>query len=66
MSRTMDQKTPAFDPATAGWERYGDNDTGFIGLIGPWWMRKQGESYEYAFLASESITTAAASSRAAC
>ena len=47
----MDQKTPAFDPATAGWERYGDNDTGFIGLIGPWWMRKQGDSYEYAFLA---------------
>ena len=59
-------KIPAFDPATAGWEVYGGDDEGFIGLIGPWWMRKDGDSYLYAFLADRSTTTAAAWSRAAC
>jgi acyl-coenzyme A thioesterase PaaI-like protein len=46
-----DDKTaaPPFDPAAAGWEPYGDE--GFIGLVGPFWSRKAGESYEYAFLA---------------
>lgn len=38
-----------FDPAAAGWEPY--QDEGFIGLVGPFWMRPVGESYEYAFLA---------------
>ncbi len=53
----MDQKTPepartpAFDPASAGWQRYGEDDTGFVGLIGPWWQRPKGDSFEYGFLA---------------
>ena len=50
----MDQSTdtsvaPPFDPAAAGWEPYGDD--GFIGLIGPLWMRPEGDSYRFAFLA---------------
>ena len=40
---------PPFDPAAAGWEPYGDE--GFIGLVGPFWSRKAGDGYEYAFLA---------------
>jgi acyl-coenzyme A thioesterase PaaI-like protein len=40
---------PQFDPAAAGWEPYGDD--GFIGLIGPFWMRPVGESYRFAFMA---------------
>jgi acyl-coenzyme A thioesterase PaaI-like protein len=43
------EKTTTFDPATAGWESY--RDEGFIGLVGPFWMRRSGESYLYAFLA---------------
>ena len=39
----------AFDPAAAGWEIY--RDEGFIGLVGPFWMRQSGDSYRYAFLA---------------
>ena len=51
---TMDQCTdPAkiadFDPAKAGWEPYSDD--GFIGLVGPVWMRQNGDSYLYAFKA---------------
>jgi len=42
-------KTAAFDPAAAGWEPY--RDEGFIGLVGPFWMRQCGDSYRYAFLA---------------
>jgi uncharacterized protein (TIGR00369 family) len=38
-----------FDPRAAGWEPYGDD--GFIGLIGPFWMKKSGDSYVYAFMA---------------
>ena len=38
-----------FDPAAAGWAPYGDD--GFIGLIGPFWMRPDGDSYRFAFLA---------------
>jgi acyl-coenzyme A thioesterase PaaI-like protein len=45
-----DPKDLAFDPAAAGWEPYGDE--GFIGLVGPFWMRPFGDdSYRYAFLA---------------
>jgi acyl-coenzyme A thioesterase PaaI-like protein len=45
-----DTKDVAFDPAAAGWEPYGDE--GFIGLVGPFWMRPFGDdSYRYAFLA---------------
>ena len=39
----------AFDPAAAGWEPY--RDEGFIGLVGPFWMRQSGDSYLYAFMA---------------
>jgi acyl-coenzyme A thioesterase PaaI-like protein len=42
-------KDALFDPAAAGWEPYGDD--GFIGLIGPFWMRPAGNSYHFAFLA---------------
>jgi acyl-coenzyme A thioesterase PaaI-like protein len=45
------RKTPTFDPAAAGWEPYGTQDDGFIGLVGPWWMRQSGDSYLYAFMA---------------
>ena len=38
-----------FDPAAAGWERY--SDEGFIGLVGPFWSRPNGDSVLYAFLA---------------
>jgi acyl-coenzyme A thioesterase PaaI-like protein len=51
-----DTKPPAtFDPAAAGWERYGHDDTGFIGLVGPFWARPKktdkGDSFQYAFMA---------------
>ena len=42
-------ETAMFDPAAAGWEPY--SDEGFIGLIGPFWMRRSGGGYDYAFLA---------------
>ena len=38
-----------FDPAAAGWEPY--QDEGFIGLIGPFWVRPWGDSFRYAFVA---------------
>ena len=41
----MDAKTEPFDPAAHGWEPYADE--GFIGLVGPFWMKKDGESYRY-------------------
>ena len=41
--------TMTFDPAAAGWEPYCDE--GFIGLVGPFWMRKSGDGYLYAFMA---------------
>ena len=49
--------TPAgFDPATAGWQPYGHDDTGFVGLVGPFWSRPKksdtGDSFEYAFTAA--------------
>jgi acyl-coenzyme A thioesterase PaaI-like protein len=43
------EKTAAFDPAAAGWEPY--RDEGFIGLVGPFWMRRSGDGYRYAFMA---------------
>jgi acyl-coenzyme A thioesterase PaaI-like protein len=42
-----------FDPAAEGWEPY--TDEGFIGLVGPFWMKAQGEEGEerrFAFLAA--------------
>jgi acyl-coenzyme A thioesterase PaaI-like protein len=44
-----DQIKKPFDPAADGWETY-DAD-GFIGLVGPFWMKPDGEGYRYAFLA---------------
>jgi acyl-coenzyme A thioesterase PaaI-like protein len=42
-------KAALFDPVVAGWEPY--RDDGFIGLIGPFWMRQVGDSYLFAFMA---------------
>ena len=47
--RAVADKTATFDPAAAGWEPY--RDEGFIGLVGPFWMRQSGDSYLYAFMA---------------
>lgn len=44
-----EDKIVTIDPAAAGWEPY--SDEGFIGLVGPLWMRKSGDSYLYAFIA---------------
>ena len=51
----------AFDPAAAGWQPYGRDDTGFVGLVGPFWSRPKksdkktgaGESFEFAFMAEK-------------
>jgi acyl-coenzyme A thioesterase PaaI-like protein len=56
MQDTPNQDTPntaiaPFDPAAAGWEPYGDE--GFIGLIGPFWERRDGDTHRYAFLAEK-------------
>jgi acyl-coenzyme A thioesterase PaaI-like protein len=40
-----------FDPAAAGWEHHADD--GFLGLVGPIWQRRDGESFRYAFLAED-------------
>lgn len=47
LDKPVDQT--AFDPAAAGWEPY--RTEGFIDLVGPFWMRPEGDSYRYAFLA---------------
>jgi uncharacterized protein (TIGR00369 family) len=39
-----------FDPATAGWERSGD-ESGFLDLVGPIWRRRSGDGERYAFVA---------------
>ena len=41
----------AFDPAGAGWEPY--HDEGFIGLVGPFWTRQEGDAHFYAFKAEK-------------
>ncbi len=38
-----------FDPAAEGWEPH--TDTGFIGLVGPLWIRQEGAKRSYGFLA---------------
>ena len=52
MPASTDAK-PSFDPAAAGWEPY--MDEGFIGLVGPFWSRKQAgsETPRFAFLAAK-------------
>ena len=44
---------PDFDPASAGWEPY--TDEGFIGLVGPFWIKRKadGEAPQFAFLAAK-------------
>jgi uncharacterized protein (TIGR00369 family) len=49
MSSATDIEAAPFDPAAAGWEPY--SDEGFIGLVGPFWQRKAGDSIRYAFRA---------------
>src|ERR1044071_10280820 len=46
----MDAKH-TFDPAAHGWETYPGE--GFVGLVGPFWMKQYGESYRYGFLAEK-------------
>ena len=41
--------TAPFDPAAAGWEAY--RDDGFVGLVGPFWSRLEGDSFRYGFMA---------------
>jgi acyl-coenzyme A thioesterase PaaI-like protein len=50
-SPVVADKTVPFDPAAAGWEPY--RDQGFIGLVGPFWMRQSGDSYLFAFMAAQ-------------
>src|SRR6516225_8005066 len=38
-----------FDPAAAGWEPY--TDEGFIGLVGPFWTRRAGDTHLFAVTA---------------
>jgi len=38
-----------FDPAANGWQPY--TDEGFIGLVGPFWTRVEGDAHFYAFKA---------------
>ena len=47
---TADRKTEPkpFDPAAHGWETYADE--GFIGLVGPFWMRMEGEAPRFGFV----------------
>ena len=47
----MDARPEPFDPAAQGWETYPGE--GFIGLVGPFWMKQHGESYRYGFLAEK-------------
>ena len=44
-----DREIAPFDPAAAGWQAY--RDEGFIGLVGPFWTRMDGDKHLYAFLA---------------
>jgi acyl-coenzyme A thioesterase PaaI-like protein len=38
-----------FDPSAAGWEAY--RDDGFVGLVGPFWSRPEGDGFRYGFMA---------------
>lgn len=41
--------TDNFDPAAQGWEPH--TDTGFIGLVGPLWIRQEENGRRYGFIA---------------
>ena len=45
------QDQTAKAPAAAGWEPY--TDEGFIGLVGPVWMKKREDGADFAFLAEK-------------
>ena len=45
---TAKQQIEPFDPAAHGWEMY--TDEGFIGLVGPFWMRMEGEAPRFGFV----------------
>ena len=45
---TAKAKSEPFDPAAHGWEQY--TDEGFIGLVGPFWMRMEGEAPRFGFV----------------
>ncbi len=47
-SAAGDEPAP-FDPAAAGWEAY--RDDGFVGLVGPFWSRPEGDSFRFGFMA---------------
>ena len=40
--------TKPFDPAANGWEAY--TDDGFIGLVGPFWQKFEGDAPRFGFL----------------
>jgi len=42
---------PLFDPAAAGWQPYPGE--GFIGLVGPFWTRQEGDRHLFAFMAEK-------------
>jgi acyl-coenzyme A thioesterase PaaI-like protein len=44
----QEQTYQPFDPAAHGWEAYSDD--GFIGLVGPFWQKFNGETPRFAFL----------------
>lgn len=48
-SRLSSKSLAVFDPAAEGWELH--TDTGFIGLVGPLWVRRSGESLAFGFQA---------------
>jgi uncharacterized protein (TIGR00369 family) len=47
----QDQTAKAFDPAAAGWELYADE--GFIGLVGPFWIKRREDGADFAFVAQK-------------
>jgi acyl-coenzyme A thioesterase PaaI-like protein len=48
--RAKTAEAKPFDPAAAGWEPY--TDEGFIGLVGPFWRKSEGDRHRFAFLAA--------------
>jgi acyl-coenzyme A thioesterase PaaI-like protein len=48
-TNAVTEKIVPIDPAAAGWQPYSDD--GFIGLVGPFWTRQQGDMPQFAFLA---------------
>lgn len=45
---TAKHEIKPFDPAAHGWEMY--TDEGFIGLVGPFWMRMEGDAPRFGFV----------------